>query len=142
MSDQTTQPAEHPFFGEVISTYTRTQAIDDGVLIDAGPIAKEAGYRWPVALTAAAWSDCVAWADVDSEAQVHQDPSGRLWDVLTMGAHAVRTHRGGGDQLNFSLYRVPRDGYSTEPKRVTLKLIAGPGDDGQPVMSILLPQED
>ena len=142
MSDQTTQPAEHPFFGEVISTYTRTRAIDDGVLIDAGPMAKEAGYRWPVALTAAAWSDCVAWADVDSEAQVHQDPSGRLWDVLFMGAYAIRTHGGGGDRLNFSLYRVPRDGRSTEPELVTLKLVVGPGDDGQPVMTIPLPQED
>ena len=26
-----------PFFGNVISTYTRAQAIEDGVLIDAGP---------------------------------------------------------------------------------------------------------
>ena len=142
MSNHTTKPVEHPFFGEVISTYTRAQAIDDGVLIDAGPMAKEAGYRWPVALTAAVWSDCVAWTDADSEAQVHQDQSGRLWDVLFMGAYAIRTQGGGGDRLNFSLYRVPRDGVSTEPELMTLKLIVGPGDDGQPVMTILLPQED
>ena len=142
MSDQTTQPAEHSLFGDFISTYTRDQAIDDGVLIDAGPMAKEAGYLWPVALTAAAWSDCVAWADADSEAQVHQDLSGRLWDVLSMGVYAIRGHRGSGDRLSFSLYRVPRDGRSTEPELVTLKLVAGPGDDGQPAMTILLPQED
>ncbi len=121
MSDQTTKPVEHPFFGEVISTYTRAQAIDDGVLVDAGPMAKEAGFRWPVALTAAAWSDCVAWTDADSEAQVHQDPTGRLWDVLIMGGYAVHTHRGGGDRLEFSLNRVPRDGRSTERELVTLE---------------------
>ncbi len=142
MSNQDIESGEHPFFGEIISTYTRAQAIADGVLVDAGAMAKEAGYKWPVALTAAAWSDCVAWTDADSDAQVHQDASGRLWDVLFMGAYAIRAHGRSGDRLNFSLYRVPRDGCSTEPERVTLKLIVGPGDDGEPVITILLPQED
>ena len=136
------QPTEHPFYGRVVSSFTRVQAIKDGILVDAGPMAKEAGYRWPVALTAAAWSDCVAWTEADSEAQVHQDQSGRLWDVLFMSGYAIRTYGGGGDRLNFSFYRVPRDGRSTEPELVTLKLIVGPGDDGQPVMTILLPYED
>lgn len=36
------QPSEHPFFGEVISVYTRAQA--DSVLIDAEPMAREAGF--------------------------------------------------------------------------------------------------
>jgi len=130
-------PRNGPFSGEVISTYARTQVIADGVLVDAGPMAKEAGWRWPVVLTAGVWRDCVAWTDADCEAQVYQDPSGRLWDVLFMGAYAIRTHGGGGERLNFSLDRVPRDGCSTEPKRVTLKLIVGPGDDGEPVITIL-----
>ena len=42
MSDQ---PSEHPFFGEVISVYTRAQALAHGVLVDAGPMAREAGFR-------------------------------------------------------------------------------------------------
>lgn len=141
MSDENIKPGAHPFFGEVISTYTRAQAIADGVLVDAGPMAKEAGYRWPVALTAAVWRDCVAWTDADSAAQVHQDPSGRLWDVLLTGAYAIRTQVGGGDRLHFSLDRVPRDGCSTEPQQVTLKLIVGPDDDREPVITIQ-PQED
>ena len=33
------------YFGEVISTYTRGQAIEDGVLVDAAPMAKEVGLR-------------------------------------------------------------------------------------------------
>jgi len=142
MSYQNTKPVEHPFFGEVISIYTRAQAIEDGVLIDAGPMAKEAGFKWPVALTAAVWSDCVAWSDADSEAQVYQDQSGRLYDVLFMAAFAIKTSRSSGDRLLYELYRVPHDGFSTEPKLVTLKLIVGPGDDGQPVMTILQPLED
>ena len=54
------QPTEHPILGQVISVYTRAQALAEGVLIDAGPMAREAGFRWPVAITAAAWDDCVA----------------------------------------------------------------------------------
>ena len=142
MPNRLTPPAEHPFVGEVISTYSRAQALEDGVLVDAGPLAKQVGYRWPVALTAAAWDDCVAWTDADSEAQVYQDRSGRLYDVLFMGAYTIRTHGGGRDRLDFSLSRVPRDGHSTEPALVTLKLVVGPGEDGEPVMTILLPQED
>jgi len=34
----------------VIHTYTRAQAIEDGVLIDVSEMAREAGFRWPVAV--------------------------------------------------------------------------------------------
>ena len=129
------------FFGEVISTYTRAQAIEDGVLIDAGPTAKEVGFKFPVALTSAVWADCVAWTDSDSQKKPFQDQSGRLYDVLFMAAFAIQTSADSGDRLLYELYRVPRDGYSTEAKPVTLKLIVGPGDHGEPVMTILLPEE-
>lgn len=136
------QTSEHPFFGKVISVYTRVQALADGVLIDAGPMACEAGFRWPVAITAGAWADCVAWTDTDSERQTHQDQSGRLWDVLFMAATAARANAKAGSELLFELYRVPRDGCATEAELTTLKLVVGPGDDGKPVMTILLPNED
>jgi hypothetical protein len=93
-------------------------------------------------LTAAAWADCVAWSEDDSEQQVYQDQSGRLWDALYMASHAIRTSKESGDRLLFQLYRVPRDGHSRDAVLVTLKLIVGPGDSGEPVISILLPDED
>lgn len=139
MSNQSTK---HPIFGEVISVYTRAQALADGVLIDAGSMAPEVGFRWPVAITVAAWEDCIAWNESDSERQIHQDQSGRLWDVLFMAAHAARTKAGGAPELQFELYRVPRDGQSTESELTTLKLVVGPGDDGEPVMTVLLLNED
>ena len=126
----------------MISTYTRAQAIEDGVLIDAGAMASEAGFKWPVALTVAAWADCVAWSEDDSRRQIYQDESGRLWDVLYMASHAIRTSKGSGDRLLFQLYRVPRDRQSTEAVLVTLRLIVGPGDNGEPVITILQPHED
>ena len=139
MSNQTT---EHPIFGEVVSVYTRAQALADGVLIDVSEMAGEAGFRWPVAITAAAWEDCVAWSDTDNDRQVYQDQSGRLCYVLFMAAYAARTKANTDSQLLFELYRVPRDGRSIEAELTTLKLVVGPGDDAEPVMTILLPEED
>jgi hypothetical protein len=105
-------------------------------------MAREAGFKWPVALTADTWAECVVWANDDSTQQVHQDQSGRLWDVLYMASHAIRTSKDSGDRILFQLYRVPRDGQSVEAELITLRLIVGPGDSGEPVITILLPHED
>ncbi len=142
MSNTSNEQSAESFFGNVISTYTRAQAIEDGVLVDTDSMANEAGFKWPVALTSAVWSDCVAWTDDDSQKQVYQDQSGRLWDVVYMASHAIRTSNDSGDRLLFQLYRVPRDGFSTESVMVTLKLIVGPSDAGESVITILLPNED
>ena len=82
MSNPSNQHSAESFFGNVISTYTRAQAIEDGVLIDVGAMAREAGFKWPVALTTSAWADFMDWSEDDSRQQVYQDQSGRLWDVL------------------------------------------------------------
>ena len=141
MNNSETQSLED-VFGPVIASYSRAQAIDDGVLIDVTSMAREAGFKWPVALTHAAWCDCVAWTERDDHLQVYQDESGRLWDVLFMASYAVRAATTPGDRLRFSLYRVPKDGQSTEAQEVSLQLMVGPGDAGEPVVTILLPNED
>lgn len=133
--------ASNPF-GEVIYAYTRAQAIADGVLVDVTQTAREAGFQWPVALTRAAWEDCVAWSEEDGRRQVHQDESGRLWDVLWMGMHAIRRSSSSESQTLFRLYRVPRGGKCQGALLVTLKLVAGPGDAGEPVITIMQPRED
>ena len=128
--------------GEVIFSYTRAQAIEDGVLVDVSEMARETGFRWPVAMTRAAWADCVAWTETDSHRQVCQDESGRLWDVLWMAFNAIRGAAAGESQIVYPLYRVPRDCKSVEARLTALKLVAGPGDAGEPVVTIMLPGED
>ena len=142
MSNASNDRNAESFFGKVISTYTRVQAIDDGVLIDVGDMAQEAGFKLPVAMTVGAWDDCVYWSADDSDRQIHQDQSGRLWDVLFMASHAIRTHTGQVSQLPFTLYRVPRDGCARRSVLAQLKVVIGAGDRGEPVITILLPNED
>ncbi len=132
----------HPLFGDVISTYSRAEALADGVLVDTGAMAREAGFRFPVAVTAGVWADCIAWAQADNERQVYQDESGRLWDVLFMAVHGIRAAGSSGERLSFELYRIARDGRATKAVLRSLKLIVGPGDGGEPVITILLPDED
>ena len=126
-------------FGEVISSYSRAQAIADGILVDVSETAREAGFVFPVAMTRAAWSDCVEWSEADSLRQIYQDESGRLWDVLWMASRAARH---GGEEIRFQLYRVARGGRGTRPRLVTLKPLCGPGDDVEPVITLMLPDED
>jgi hypothetical protein len=43
-------------FGDIISSYSRTRAIEDGQLIDVSEVAREAGFKWPTVVTAAVWA--------------------------------------------------------------------------------------
>ena len=130
-------------FGPVIFSYSRAQAIADGVLVEVTAMARQAGFQWPVALTHAVWEDCVVGTQADSEAQgVHQDQDGRLWDVLWMAFCAIRSTKTGGNDLLYQLYRLPRDGNASKTALTTLKLVVGPGDHGEPVITILQPDED
>ena len=122
---------------DLIHVYTRAQALADGLLIDVTQTAREAGFKVPVAITAAVWADCVAW---DMEHEVcPQDETGRLWDVLCMAAFAARS-RPDADRIGFGVLRV-RCG-RLRPDLVRLVLVVGPGDAGEPVMTIMLPGED
>lgn len=138
-------------FGPVIYRYTRAQALADGVLVDVSNAAAEAGFRVPVALTHAAWDDCVEWKDDDTRRQTPQNESGRLWDVLWMACCAIaslrRAPESGRSRENFPtlyyrLFRVPRGGRAMRPREVTLKVVSGPGDEGEHVITIMLPHED
>lgn len=126
-------------FGGPIHTYGRAEAIEDGVLVDVTETAREVGFSIPVALTIGAWDDCVAWSEADNLRQIYQD-AGRLRNVLCMAAQAAR--KGNGERLTFQLYRVPRGGRSIRPRLTTLHMVIGPGDIGEPVITILLPGED
>lgn len=129
-------------FGTPIHVCTRAQLIGDGDLIDVAETAKEAGFTVPVAITRAAWAGCVEWTADDSKRQTYQDEAGRLWDVLNMCFQTARHTKVDSDRFFFFLYRVPRGGRGVKPRLTRLKAIIGPGDNAEPVITILEPNED
>ena len=121
------------FFGPVIYAYTRADALRDGELVDVTPMAREAGFRVPVAVTRAAWVGVV-----EPDETPGQSVEGRLWDVLWMLHYAIATSPGSGSTIRFQLYALI--GGVSRP--VTLKAVMGPGDEGEPVLTVMWPDED
>ena len=70
------------FWGEPISVYSHQQALREGVLVDVSEMAKEAGIRYPTAVSRRLWDEWIVPDDASREAG--QDEKGRLWDVLWM----------------------------------------------------------
>jgi uncharacterized protein DUF6573 len=118
----------------LIYTYTRAQALADGVLIDVSETARELGFRYPVALTAALWADIQAIPVGSTE-----DVAGRLWDVLWMAACAARWGADGADQLTYELIMAVE---GAQRACYPVKIVIGPGDAGEPVLTLMRPNED
>jgi hypothetical protein len=121
---------------DLIHRYTRADALRDGVLIDVSATAKEAGICLPVALTAAVWAKCVSIPP----GVICQDEAGRLWDVLFLLRLAI-VRSGDGLEVRYGVH-VRNDNRERTPPLVRLKAICGPGDSGEPVITVMLPEED
>ncbi|MFE3280621.1 DUF6573 family protein [Nocardia sp. NPDC059239] len=122
---------------EIIHTYSRAQAIADGVLHDVSELAREAGFRHPVAIAEHAWAAAVAW---DDDGKHGQSITGRTWDVLTMAMLAARLNRN-ASEVKFDVLRLVNGSTDTRPKPVTLYLHCGPGDTPDPVLTIMAPRD-
>lgn len=111
-------------FGDLIYSYSRAQAIEDGVLVDVSERAKRAGIRYPTACTHGVWAligtmpeSCTA------------EESARLAAMLAALLAAIRQARG-TDRVHF------------EALGERLYAMCGPGDTAAPVITILLEGED
>jgi len=120
---------------DLIHRYSRADALRDGVLIDVSDTAKVVGIRWPVALTQAAWGRCVTVPP----GVACQDEAGHLWDVVWPLRCAIG--RSAGAEVRFGVH-VRNDNEDRTPPLVRLKAIRGPGDDGAPCITVMLPAED
>jgi hypothetical protein len=122
---------------DVVHRYTRADALRDGALIDVSPVAREAGFKFPVALTSAAWVKCVTVPP----GVTCQDEAGQLWDLLTMLRFSVRASKGAVCEVRFGVH-VRNDNRDRTPPLVRLKAVCGPGDRGEPVITVMMPDED
>ena len=124
-------------FGEVIYSYTRAQAVADGVQVDVSKVAAEAGIRFPVFLTRTVFDSFVTVP----EGVTGQDEAGRLWDVVWMTRFGIIRRPPGCIRIPVALY-VRND--NRRAKLVKLIAQCGPldMDDAQPAITVMLPDED
>ena len=121
---------------ELIHSYTRKQAIEDGVLVDVSETAKEAGIKYPTAVTSAVFEGYVRVPP----GVAAQDERGRLWDLLWLLRITIGRHKEAeGDTLLYTVF-IRND--TTEPQPVKFKAIVGPGDEGEPVITVMMIDED
>ena len=125
---------DHPFTGaEIVSSYSRAEAIEDGVLVDVTAEASKAGWRYPVAVTAGVWGELVAY-DETPGGDTKEQPA-RLREILHMAATVIALQREPSDTVRFPVTRS--DGTTRE-----LWGRCGPGDRAEPVVTIMLIGED
>ena len=122
------------FFGEVISSYSRAQAIDDGVLVDLSALfpSDTRLYKWPVACTSGVWS-LIEKVCLQRDTGELIGAGAWVWDLCWMSIRAKMTVI---SQSEF-LFKC-----SIGNKVQTFKVACGPGDNAEPVITIMLPDED
>jgi hypothetical protein len=128
-------------FGSVIYSYTRKQAVADGVQVEVTKTAKEAGIKFPLFLTRTVWD---AYVTVPPDV-TGQDEAGRLWDIVWMTRFAILRSR---KMAGADCTRTPVALYVRNNHRAAklVKLIASCGpldiDDPQPAITVMMPDED
>lgn len=125
-------------FGETIYAYTRKQAIEDGVLVDImqdeqmSDIAKR-HYKFPISCTSSVFG---IMKKAVENSEYSNDYAGILHDMLWMSKVMKR-------QIDEStiIFRVIIAGAGRQ-RNYDFKLQVGPGDQGEPVITIMMPDED
>ena len=126
---------------EIIFAYTRADAICDGVLVElSDQIVTEAGIKVKVAVTRAVWDEYLAPDYMDDLPD--QSVEGRTWDLLWMFGCAARRSRHASTIQFRVLFVTMKESGSIVTEDVLLKAVCGPGDEGEPVITIMLPWED
>lgn len=121
---------------EIIHTYTRAEAIQDGVLIDITTEAKEIGFKIPTAITSTLYNRyIVPPKGIEGEGQ---SISGRLHDTLMMIIYAAKD-RWDGSMVECNIFYVMGEGPQLE--KITFWAITSAGDEGEPVLTVMLPED-
>lgn len=113
-------------FGDVIFSYSRKQAIRDGVLVDLTPYHSiQQAWKHHFACTSTVWSIIENCGHIE-------DCACQLISVAAITK--MREQPSDSDALRFSV--------SLGGKTYSLKLHCGPGDTAEPVLTLMLPSED
>ncbi|WP_292517753.1 helix-turn-helix domain-containing protein [Methanoculleus sp.] len=109
----------------------RQDAIDDGDLIEITRMGRDIGITYPLAVSARAAQSMVPFPNIPQETVTEN-----LWDTLHAFRDKARMTTEKEFEFQTSLYLnglVPT---------LIFKATVSPGDDGEPVITIMLPDED
>ena len=126
----------------VLFAYTRRQAIEEGFLVDVSETAREAGFKIPVAITRTVWNRLVA---LPEGYRGFRDERGRLWDVLWMARHYT-LRASDRDRVTMcvlvrDIRKDLRDSNRAPRKHFPIVALTA-GDAGEPVITIMFPEDD
>lgn len=115
---------------EAVPPETRAARIENGKLIDVSAAASKLGYINPVAVTRSVWNHVI----VPSEAERRwgQTEESRLHDMLFQYRLMARRH----PASRIVTFRVPVSDQQP-PHNILLTALSGPGDDCEPVITIM-----
>jgi hypothetical protein len=136
----------------LLSVYTRSEAIEDGELVDCTvepfeTLNRNASLIFDVAVTRVVFE---RYIQVPPAFETSQDLKGRYWDILTMFRHAIRRNPD-STTLLFEFICIPcgqgywrneKSGPTLEYRKVQLKAECHPGDRLEPCITFMLPEED
>ncbi len=130
--------ATGPWAGfEVIHTYTRAQAIADGVLVDVSAQARECGFVTHTVMTATLFADCERWAKETARSGNEYTADRFVRRVLCFACEMIRAAPRGRDTDRIEL---PLSRFSGIPTTALVHI--GPGDDAEPVVTLMYPGEE
>lgn len=124
-----------PIFGEVIHRYTRAQAIADGVLVDLSAVAPDVcrqHYKVPVACTASVWGII---EKAVKNPRWFNSVEGVVHDLLWMSKACRRAVDPSTVEFQVIIKGAGRK------STFTFKATVSGGDTGEPVLTIMLPDE-
>lgn len=118
----------------IIFSYSRADALADGVLIDVTAEAKGYGFKLPFAIGDNLFSYVTPPPGLEGEGQSLE---GRLHDLMTLAALSARKGLQ-QDRVEFEVLFLMRPG---KHEKVRCVLHVGPGDHGEPVLTLCLPED-
>ena len=114
---------------DIIYSYTRQDAIADGVFIDVTETSKEAGIKYPVAITSNLYHKYINPKTMSTG----QDEKGRLWDVLWM--FSVEARKAKSSFIKFKVI------FSRKTVELWAVCEAQSPTDPSPAINIMLPED-
>ena len=121
---------------EVIHRYTRAQAIADGLLVDVTAKARTCGFTVPVAMTATLLADCEGWAEGAEWGRGEPTPEQFVQWLLCFVCETIRASRA----INTDRLTLPLAHFAGCQKSSVIHI--GPGDDAEPVITLMYPGEE